>query len=321
LDINFSKDELVEMYKKMLRIRTFEETVYFLFLQGILQGTIHQCQGQEAVAVGICSALRQDDYIASNHRSHGHCLAKGLSVDSAMAELFARKTGCCHGMGGSMHFADKSAGVIPSTAVIGESIVLATGLGLAFKKQDSDRVAVGFFGDGGSNIGSFHEGINMGAIWKLPVIYVCENNGYAASTAVRTMVPVDNISQRSASYNIPGITVDGMDVLAVYQAAVAAVKRARNGEGPTLIECKTYRYGGHSRSDAANYRSREELKAWKEKDAIARLRQTMIDNGIISSAEAEEIGKLITLEINQAVEKAKVAPEAEITEVFNIVYA
>ncbi len=225
-NVNLSSDKFMTFYREMLKIRLFEEKVYYLFLQGILPGTIHQYQGQEAVAVGVCSALNPTDFIASNHRPHGHSLAKGMSVESAMAELFARKTGCCKGKGGSMHFTDVSKGIAPGTAVIGESILIATGIALAFLMQNNKKVAVSFFGDGASNIGSFHEGINMGAIWKLPVIYVCENNLYAASTAVETMIPVKDIAVRAASYNIPGIVVDGMDVLAVYNASYEAVQRA-----------------------------------------------------------------------------------------------
>jgi len=189
--------------------------------------------------------LRKDDFIAPNHRSHGHALAKGISVDSVMAELYAKKTDCCHAKGGSMHLTDASSGILPVTGVIGESILLATGAGLGFKMKKTDRVAVAFFGDGASNIGSFHEGINMGAIWKLPVLYICENNQYAASTPVKTMAPVENISDRAIAYNIPGIKVDDMDIIAVYNVVKEAIERARSGQVPTLIECKTYRYVGH----------------------------------------------------------------------------
>ncbi len=315
-----SREKLIDMYNMMMRIRFFEEKIYYLFLQGVLTGTIHQCTGEEAVAVGICSALEVDDTIAPNHRSHGHCLAKGLPVNSAMAELFARKTGCSKARGGSMHLSDASKGITPGTAVIGESMVIATGLGLAYKLQKKDRVAVSFFGDGGSNIGSFHEGINMGAIWNLPVLYVCENNRYAASTAVETMVPVENISQRACAYNIPGVTVNGMDVLAVYEAAREAVIRARKGEGPTLIECKTYRYGGHSRMDPAAYRSKEEVKYWKDRDPIVQFKNKLIKNNIIDLAEAEKLEKEIQLEIDNAAEKAEKDPEPEFKEAFDYVY-
>jgi TPP-dependent pyruvate/acetoin dehydrogenase alpha subunit len=304
LIVKISSDKIKKFYRDMLKVRLFEEKVYYLFLQGILPGTIHQCQGQEAVAIGVCSALKPTDFIASNHRPHGHSLAKGMSVKAAMAELFAKKTGCCKGKGGSMHFADISSGIAPATAVIGESILIATGMALAFSMQNTDNVAVGFFGDGASNIGSFHEGINMGAVWKLPVIYVCENNMYAASTAASTMIPVKNIADRAISYNIPGIIVDGMDVLAVYNSSLEAVERARNGEGPTLLECKTYRYVGHSRSDPAKYRSREEINYWKERDPIFQLKKIIIENNLFENGELREIEEEVIQEIEDAVEYA-----------------
>lgn len=312
---------LVNMYRKMLTIRLFEEKVYYLFLQGVLSGTIHQYQGQEAVAVGVCSALNPTDFIASTHRPHGHSLAKGMSVEAAMAELFGKKTGCCKGKGGSMHFADASNGIAPATAVIGESILLATGMALAFSIQNNNRVAVAFFGDGGSNIGSFHEGINMGAVWKLPVIYVCENNLYAASTKTETMLPVENIADRASSYGIPGVIVDGMDVLAVYEATLKAVERARNGEGPTLLECKTYRYRGHSRSDPAKYRSKEEVECWKQKDPILRFKEKIRTNNIFKDSELEKIEEEVNQEIESAVEKAQADPEPDLEEAISDVYA
>lgn len=316
-----SKEKLLEMYRMMVRIRNFEDKVYYLFLQGALTGTIHQYQGEEAVATGVCFALEKDDFIASTHRSHGHSLAKGMSSYSAMAELYAKKTGCCQGKGGSMHLADFAQGILPATAVIGESIVIATGLGLAFKMRGTKQVAVAFFGDGGSNIGSFHEGINMGAIWGLPVLYVCENNQYAASTSVKTMLPIENISERSASYNIPGVTVDGMDALAVYQVASEAVKRARDGGGPTLIECKTYRFVGHSRMDPAKYRSKEELEYWKGRDPILKLAKQLVENDIASQQEINEVNNEVIEEIDRAVARAEKDPELEVWEALNDVYA
>lgn len=319
------KEKLLEMYEMMVRIRTFEETSYFLFLQGALSGTIHQCTGQEAVAVGVCSALAKEDFIASNHRSHGHSLAKGMSSYSAMAELYGKQTGCCQGKGGSMHFTDFLQGISPATGVIGESILTATGLGLAFKMQskdlDTQRVAVAFFGDGASNIGAFHEGINMGAIWQLPVLYICENNKYGASTPVETMVPVEDISIRSTSYNIPGVTVDGMDVLDVYKVVEEAVERARSGKGPTLIECKTYRYVGHSRVDACSYRTKEELEYWKNKDPIVCLAGQLIDNSIVMQSEIDEINKKVNEEIEQAVAKADRDPKLDELKAVEDVYA
>lgn len=317
---DISRETLVDMFRKMLTIRHFEDKVNYLFLEGVLPGTIHQCQGQEAVAVGTCAALRKTDFISSTHRSHGHSLAKGMSVYSAMAELLGRRTGCCKGKGGSMHLADKASGIIPAIAVVGEGIVVATGLALAFKMQHSDQVAVSFFGDGAANTGAFHEGLNLAAIWKLPIIYVCENNLYAASTRFETVTAVNNIASRASSYNMPGVVTDGMDVLAVYQAVTEAVKRARNGEGPTLIECKTYRYVGHSRTDPAKYRSDEELEYWKSKDPIPRMRQLLISKGIITEAVALSIEQEVISEIDSAVAKAQNDPRPELQEALVDVY-
>jgi Pyruvate/2-oxoglutarate dehydrogenase complex, dehydrogenase (E1) component, eukaryotic type, alpha subunit len=307
-----TKDQLLEMYAKMLRVRNFEEKVHFLFLEGVMPGTIHQCTGQEAVGVGVCSALVDSDVIASNHRSHGHSIAKGMTSYSCMAELMAKEDGCCKGKGGSMHFTDKEKGVFPATAVIGESILLATGAGLAFKLDKKPNVAAGFFGDGGSNIGSFHEGVNMGAVWKLPVLYVCENNQYAASTTWREFIPIERISDRAAGYGIPGETVDGMDVLAVYEAAKRAVDRARNGDGPTLLEAVTYRYSGHSRADPAAYRPKEEVKEWKAKDAIKRLAKQLEERTIAAVDEIKAVEKRIEDEIEDAYQRAKDAPAPDV---------
>lgn len=305
------KNRLLSLYEMMLRIRLFEEKVHFLFLEGVMPGTIHQCTGQEAAAAGVCFALGADDVIAGNHRSHGHSLAKGMSSYSCMAELLGRADGCCRGKGGSMHFADAAKGVFPATAVIGESILLATGAGLAFKLRGERRVATAFFGDGGSNIGSFHEGVNMGAVWKLPVVYVCENNQYAASTTWREFVPVERISDRSVSYAIPGETVDGMDAVAVYLAAKRAVDRARDGLGPTLLEVVTYRYGGHSRGDPAAYRSRDEVRSWKERDCINRLGERLAAAAIADRGELDAVREKVEREIEDAYEKARNAPEPE----------
>lgn len=312
---------LINMYREMLKIRLFEDKVYYLFLQGILPGTIHQCQGQEAVAVGVCSALKESDFICSTHRSHGHSLAKGMSVYLVIAELFGRKTGCCKGKGGSMHLSLREKGIAPATAVLGESILMATGIGLAFRMQNTDRVAVGFFGDGTSNIGAFHEGLNMGAIWDLPVIYICENNQYAASTPIKSMLKIDNISSRASSYGIPGITIDGMNVIEVFKTTKKAVERAREGKGPTLIECITYRFVGHSRSDPTKYRSKEEVEFWKSRDPIRRLRDDLKKLNLIKEEEFLKIENELVIEIDQAFEKALKDPLPELEEALEDVYA
>jgi len=238
-----------DLLRQMLRCRAFEDRVYSLFLQGRMPGTIHQAQGQEASAVGVCAALETGDMITSTHRPHEHAVARGLPLKELMAELFAKSTGCCHGKGGSMHLADIDEGMLPAVAIVGAGIPLAAGYALAMKYRKTGRIAACFFGDGASNIGSFHEGINMAAIWDLPVVFVCENNRYGASTVIEKVTKVPKISDRAAAYGIPGSTVDGNDVEAVYEATLAAAAAARAGKGPTLLELETYRFCGHSRSD------------------------------------------------------------------------
>ena len=300
-------DLILQLYRGMVRIRKFEEKVYLLFLEGKVLGTIHQYQGQEAVAVGVCSALRRDDCITSTHRPHGHCIAKGVSLDSMMAELFGRATGCCKAKGGSMHMGDVSVGAIPAIAIVAGGVTLAAGMGLAYKLQHSDRVVACFFGDGAVNEGAFHEGVNLAAIKKLPVVFVCENNFYAASTPMQLTTLV-GIAERAAAYGIPGVVVDGNDVAAVYQATVTAVARARSGEGPTLIECQTYRTVGHSRGDPGAYRPKEEVELWKQKDPIERVRRSLIADGVAAENEIAVIEAEADREIETAVAFAEASP-------------
>ena len=304
-----SREKLLWMYETMVKIRHFEDRIYLLFLQGVMPGTIHLYQGEEAVAVGVCANLRKEDVITSTHRPHGHVIAKGVPLKTIMAELFGKSTGCCHGKGGSMHVGDPAVGALTAIAIVGGNIPIAAGAALAFKFQRSDRVAVSFFGDGASNEGTFHEAINMAAIWNLPVIFVCENNLYAASTHVSKVMKIKNIAERASAYGIPGVVVDGNDVLAVYRVVKEAVKRARSGEGPTLIECKTYRYGGHSRSDACNYRPPGEKEEWLKKDPILRMKNRLIEMGILNEEMAKEIEEKIEKEIDEAVEFAQNSPE------------
>ncbi|HUU59668.1 MAG TPA: thiamine pyrophosphate-dependent dehydrogenase E1 component subunit alpha, partial [Phycisphaerae bacterium] len=237
----YTPEFLLGLYRRMVLIRKFEERVKFLFLEGIMPGTIHQYMGQEACGVGVCTALQDDDVITSTHRPHGHCIAKGMDVREMMAELFGRTTGCCKGKGGSMHMGDLSRGVVPAVAIVGGGAPIAAGVALAFKMKKEPRVAVCFTGDGGANEGAFHEAMNRGAIWDLPVVYVIENNRYGASTPVRMVFKTRTISERGAAYGIPGVTIDGNDVLGVYETACKAVERARSGGGPTLLELVTYR--------------------------------------------------------------------------------
>jgi pyruvate dehydrogenase E1 component alpha subunit len=267
-----SGDELVAAFATMVLIRRYEEHLYHLFLQGLVPGTLHQCQGQEAVAVGVCTALRRDDLIYSTHRPVGHLIAKGASLDRLTAEIWGKATGCVGGKGGQMHLADISVGAMVSNAIVGANIPIATGSAIGFRLQGLDRVAVSFFGDGASNIGAFHEGLNLAAVQRAPVIFVCENNLYAASTHVSTAMLIGDVAARASGYGMPGRVVDCMDVEAVHRAAAEAVARARMGQGPTLIECKTYRYRGHSRGDPGGYRDQEEHRQWLDRDPIERLR-------------------------------------------------
>jgi pyruvate dehydrogenase E1 component alpha subunit len=294
------KDRMKTLYQKMLEIRLFEEKVYELYGQNLVPGTIHLYAGQEAVAAGVCENLRKDDYIVSTHRGHGHCIAKGASLERTMAEILGKKAGYCKGKGGSMHIADFTVGMLGATAVVGGGIPIATGAGLSIQLRGTDQVVACFFGDGASNQGTFHEGINMAAAWKLPVLFVCENNLYAMGTRQTQVMLVEDIADRAAAYGIPGVSVDGNDVLAVYEAAQTAVSRARGGGGPTLMECKTYRHKGHSRWDPATYRSKDEVEQWLANDPLGRLRGQLMK---LDSSSREDITQ-IEEEVAQSVDAA-----------------
>jgi TPP-dependent pyruvate/acetoin dehydrogenase alpha subunit len=263
--------KLIWMYTTMVRIRAFEERVAREFAAGKIPGFVHLYSGEEAIATGVCAALQPHDYITSTHRGHGHLIAKGGKTDRTMAELFGRKTGYNKGKGGSMHIADMDLGILGANGIVGAGLALAGGPALAAQIRETDQVTACFFGDGASNRGTVHEGMNLAAIWKLPVIYVVENNQWAQSSNVSETVKLGNIAERASAYGIPGVTVDGNDVLAVYEAANEAVKRARNGEGPSVVEGKTYRYHGHYEGDPCNYFPDGEIEKWKKKDPIPRL--------------------------------------------------
>ena len=270
---------------KMYLIRYFEEKAEALYAMGKIHGTMHLSIGQEASAMGACLALRPDDLMLSTHRGHGHCIAKGADLNLMMAEFFGKAIGYCRGRGGSMHIADIDGGNLGANGVVGGGIPLAPGVGLSLKMQNPDKVCLTFFGDGAANEGAFHESLNLSAIWKLPVVYVCENNLYAIGVPVSYSVPIPRIAARAGSYGFPGVTVDGMDVLAVYQAARTAVARARQGLGPTLLECTTYRYMGHSGPYAIEpfgqpYRTREEIEQWRARDPLRRLKRHLRDDGV-----------------------------------------
>ncbi|MCX7796253.1 MAG: thiamine pyrophosphate-dependent dehydrogenase E1 component subunit alpha [bacterium] len=298
--MGLGKEKLLLLYKQMLSIRLFEDRIYQLFLQGMIPSTLHQYQGEEAIAVGVCAVLNEDDFITSTHRPHGHAIAKGIPMEKIAAELFGKVTGCCRAKGGSMHIGDYSVGMLPAIAIVGSGIPIANGVALAFKLRRTKQVVVSFFGDGATNNGSFHEALNMGAIYNLPVVYVCENNFYGASTHISKVMKLENIADRASAYGIPGVVIDGMDVLEVYKVATEAVSRARDGKGPTLIECKTYRYSGHSRSDPANYRSKEELEFWKSRDPIVLFKKRLFELNILD----EEADKQIKSEVEREIEKA-----------------
>jgi pyruvate dehydrogenase E1 component alpha subunit len=307
------------MYKKMLEIRRFEEKVYDLFAQNLIPGTMHLYIGEEAVALGVCAALNPHDFITSTHRGHGHCIAKGASLKKMMAELFGRRTGYCKGKGGSMHITDKSIRMLGANAVVGGAIPIAVGAGLSCKLKYPERVAACFFGDGASNQGTFHEGVNMAAVWDLPVIFVCENNLYAMGTRQSIVMKIQNIAERAAGYGIPGVTVDGNDVIAVYGAAKEAVSRARKGEGPTLLECKTYRHKGHSRFDPAKYRPESEVTEWLARDPLVVLRKKLLNKGVPEEF-FQKVEEQVSKEIEEAVEFAQNSPFPEPEEALDDVW-
>jgi pyruvate dehydrogenase E1 component alpha subunit len=307
---------MVELYEGMLKIRRFEERVSELFSNGLIPGFVHLYIGQEAVAVGVCANLVKDDYLTSTHRGHGHCIAKGADLKRMMAELFGKRTGYCKGKGGSMHIADYSSGILGANAIVGANIPIAAGAAFAAKSRRTNLVSVAFFGDGASNTGAFHEGINIAAIWKLPVIFVCENNLYAISTHTSRSTPVNNIADRASSYGIPGVIVDGMDVIAVYEAAHIAVERARIGEGPTLMECKTYRFYGSFEGDPQHYRTKAETDEWKKKDPLS-FGERLVTMNILTKEGLERIGREVDLAVDEAVKYAQESPYPKPEEVMN----
>ena len=305
----YSPEFLCDLYRQMVLIRRFEERVKYLFLEGIMPGTIHQCQGQEACAVGVCSALEPEDVITSTHRPHGHALARGVPMQAMMDELFGKATGCCKGKGGSMHLGDLSKGMVPAIAIVGGGVPIATGIALAFKMRHEQRVAVCFSGDGAVNEGAFHEGVNMGAIWDLPVVYVIENNLYGASTRVDKVINTDTIAERAAAYGIPGTRIDGNDVLQVLEATRAAVARARQGGGPALLELVTYRLTGHSRRDPAHYQPDEEKERAQANDPITRFAECLRADHVADAGDLARIEEEIEQAIEAAVAAAIEAPE------------
>ncbi len=315
------KEKLNWMFRTMVRIRRFEERVVREFADGNIPGSVHVYIGEEAVATGAIAHLKKEDYIMSTHRGHGHLIAKGGEPNKMMAEMFAKKTGYCLGKGGSMHIASLDIGILGAAGIVGSGIPIATGAGLSAKMRGTDQVTICFFGDGASNTGRFHEGINLASVWSLPVVFICENNLWAVSVPTTTSLNVANVADRAAGYGIPGVVVDGMDVLAVYEAAGEAVARARNGQGPTLIEAKTYRYRGHFEGDSGTYRPQEEIDRWMKKDPIAQYRKKLLEMKVLTKKQAEDIDKEAIAEMEEAIKFALESPFPELEETLENVYS
>jgi acetoin:2,6-dichlorophenolindophenol oxidoreductase subunit alpha len=301
---------LLEMYRKMVMIRRFDQRAVEEFHAGNIPGGVHAYIGQEAVAAGVCAALRRDDKIVSTHRGHGHTIAKGADIKLMMAELFGRSNGYCHGKGGSMHIADFSVGMLGANGIVGGGLPIATGAALAAKLEKGDRVAVAFFGDGASNEGSFHGSLNLASIWKLPAIYVCENNRWASGVPASYALSVHDVAARAVAYDIPGVTVDGTDVLAVYEVADQAVQRARARGGPTLMECKTYRWRSHNeqRGNPPDPRPREEIDMGPQHDPIQLFATRLVDQAVATAAILQQIDQEVEAAVEEAVAFAKASP-------------
>lgn len=319
-DIN-ATDRRVRWFRRMLEIRVFEERVQELFLEGLIQGTTHLCQGQEAVSVGAIAALRPDDYLTITYRGHGQALARGMPLEAAFAEIMGRSTGCCHGVGGSMHLTDFSRGLIGAFAIVGAGLPVAVGAAMSARLQGRDSVAMSFCGDGATNIGTFHESLNMAAVWKAPVIFVVENNLYAEYSPLGDTTAVQDLADRAKAHAMPGVIVDGQDVHAVYAAAAQAADRARTGDGPTLLEAKTYRYRGHSRTDPAKYRRGGELERWKERDPIKLLGARLADEGVLSPQAQADMQSAVQQEVDEASRRAAAASYPALEDLKAYVYA
>ncbi len=320
-DYNLPKKFLAELFKGMLKIRYFENRVVELYSSGTMPGLAHLYIGEEAVAVGVCNALAERDFVASTHRGHGHVIARGADLNKMMAEILGKKTGYCKGKGGSMHIIDMKKGLLGANGIVAAGLPIATGAAYSAKYRKTDQVSVAFFGDAASNHGNFHESINMAAAWKLPVVYVCENNLYGISVDFRKVTNTENVADRACAYNIPGHIVDGNDVLAVYETTQEAVERARKGLGPTLIECKTYRHKGHHLADPGLvYRPEKERNAWLEKCPIKCLKERLIKEKVFSKDEITSFENQIKELIEEATEFAINSPLPEKNEAYDDVF-
>lgn len=315
-------EALKQMLQDMHTIRAFEERAEQLYALGKVHGTMHLSIGQEGVAVGASNAMQDGDYLLNHHRGHGHCLAWGSDPNRMMAEFLGKETGYCRGRGGSMHIADVEANNLGANGIVAGGVPIAVGVGLSIKMRKTTQVCLVIFGDGAANEGAFHESLNMAAIWKLPIVYLCENNQYAMSMPYKKAFPIENISQRATAYNIPGVTVDGNEVLAVYNAVSEAAARARRGEGPTLVEAKTYRYKGHSRSDKQAYRTRDEVREWQEeRDPIQRFAALLVTAGVLNEAQANAMRDTAISIIDRSVEFSENSPAPDVRTILEGVYA
>lgn len=319
-DAGLSEEKLVELYRGLYKVRNFEAEAVARFKSGVMPGFIHAYLGEESVAVGACATLRPDDCISSTHRGHGHCIAKGAKLDRMMAELYGRETGYCHGRGGSMHIADFSLGILGANGVVAAGMPIAVGAALAFKLRKEDRVVISFFGDGATNNGGFHESLNLASVWKLPVVFVCENNFYAISVPQKDHQNIQDISVRASSYGIPGVRVDGNDVVAVYEATNEAVKRARSGLGPSLVVCDTYRHEGHFVGDPKPYRTKAEEEEWRGRDPVFRFRDALIRQGVLAEEKVAALEGEIDAEIAEAVKFAESSPRCDPEDATRFVY-
>jgi TPP-dependent pyruvate/acetoin dehydrogenase alpha subunit len=318
---NVQKEKLIEMYKSMVRIRAFEERVAKEFAAGTIPGAAHLYSGKEAVAVGVCANLRTADYITSTHRGHGHLIAKGAKTHLMMAEIFGKKTGYNKGKGGSMHISAPELGIMGASGIVAGMVSIAAGAALSAQMRGTDQVAICFMGDGATNSGRFHESANLAACWNLPVIYIIENNLYGESTPLSAVCRLANLSDRAVAYGIPGMTIDGNDVMAVFKASGECINRARRGDGPSIVECKTYRYHGHFEGDPQTYKPKAEIEDWMKKDPIPRFRLVLIGMGILSQDFAESIDRELNMEIDQAIKFAVESPHPAPEETLEDVYA
>ncbi|RCW84903.1 pyruvate dehydrogenase E1 component alpha subunit [Halanaerobium sp. DL-01] len=318
--MELSEAKKLKMYRDMWRIRQFERKVDQFISRGDITGTTHLYIGEEATAVGAINALKDEDYISSTHRGHGHAIAKGSDIKEMMAELFGKRTGACKGKGGSLHIIDTSTNNLGANGIVGGGIPIAVGAALALKMQNRDEVVLNFFGDGAMNQGAFHEAANLAAAWNLPVVFLCENNQYGMSTSIEKAFKIKDLAKRGEAYGIPGVRVDGNKALEVYDTVLEAAKKARNGGGPSLIVSETYRWKGHSKSDAKVYRTKEEEEEWKQRDPIADFEQILIEQNLLDEDKIKEIKNEVDAEVKEAVEFAKESPYPDKDEIFDDVY-